>query len=36
MKQLLSSRFMITVGLITALAVTTGLFQFFPMFLKWD
>jgi hypothetical protein len=36
MKQLLSSRFIITVGMITALAITAGFFQFVPMFLKWD
>ena len=36
MKHLLSSRFVITVGMITALAVATGFFQFAPMFLKWE
>jgi hypothetical protein len=36
MKHLLSSRLVITIGMITALAVTTGFFQFAPMFLKWD
>jgi hypothetical protein len=36
MKQLLSSRFVITVGMITALAVTSGFFHVVPMWLKWD
>jgi len=36
MKQLLTSRVAITVGMITALAVTTGFFRVVPLFFKWD